>query len=510
MGNSRRLRKIVMILSRLAAEEAGRTVRRRDGGAVRDRADEARSRARAARRALEDLGPLYIKVGQMLSTRPDMVSAAMIEEFQKLHDRVAPSPFAEFEPVLAGELGSDWAAGFRHIDTDTPIGTASLAQVYRAVLADGTPVAVKIQRQGVREVMRADMALLTRFARFAGRRATRLNAVIDFEAMLGVLFDAMHPELDFVVEARNMGTARRAAAGFKHIAVPEVLRATPRVLIQTLAPGCSIRDADAAAFTVQQRTDIGRDLLAFMYRGYFLDGWFHADPHPGNIFVHPGSPAYLIDWGMVGRVDRSLGTHILRVLLSLAQNDGTALAQAWIELGDATPWAQVGAFCADMVALVPKVAAASLEDLDFGLTLTSVLERSTKRGIRTSPMIAVLGKSFANIEGSIRCLSPELSLLDVFETELLQIVQGHVKKFASGPQAVHSLLEGIDHGTRTPQYLRGIVRDLAEHRLTVNVARPHGLPSAPTLLSGASHRLRDAALLTLAVLWWRSRAERKR
>ncbi|MFJ4965321.1 ABC1 kinase family protein [Streptomyces sp. NPDC088729] len=439
----------------------------------------------------------------MLSTRPDMVSQAMVEEFQKLHDRVEPRPFAHFEPVLAAELGRDWGTRFHRVDTDRPIGTASLAQVYGAVLADGTPVAVKIQRPGVRAVMEADMALLKKLARFAGRRAPRLNAVIDFEAMLGVLFDAMRPELDFVLEARNMRTAGKTAAGFKHVTVPDVLTATPRVLIQTLAPGCSIRDADPAAFTLQQRTDIGRDLLAFMYRGYFLDGWFHADPHPGNIFVHPGEPAHVIDWGMVGRMDRSLSTHILRVLLSVAQNDGTALAQAWIELGEATPWAEVSAFSADMVALVPKVAAASLEDLDFGLTLTSVLERSTRRGIRTSPMIAVLGKSFANIEGAIRHLSPELSLLDVFEAELLHIVQGHIGKFVSGPQAFHTLIEGIENGTRTSQHVRSIIRDLAEHRLTLNVARPQGPPAAWAPFGGASQRLRDAALLTLVVLWWR-------
>jgi ubiquinone biosynthesis protein len=500
MGNSRRAGEIMKTLGRLAAEEAGRAVP--GAGKGRHRAEEARSRARAARRALEELGPLYIKVGQMLSTRPDMVSAAMVEEFQKLHDHVAPGPFAEFEPVLAGDLGPGWASGFREIDTEKPIGTASLAQVYRAVLADGTPAAVKVQRPGIREVMEADMALLNRLAHLVARRAPRLNAVIDFEAMLGVLFDAMRPELDFVLEARNMERARTAAAGFEHIAVPEVLQATPRVLVQTLAPGCSIREADPAAFTVEQRMDIGRDLLAFMYRGYFLEGWFHADPHPGNIFVHPGSPAHLIDWGMVGRIDRSLSTHLLRVLLSVAQNDGTALAQAWIELGESTPWAQVNAFCADMVALVPKVASASLEDLDFGLTLTAILERSTKRGIKTSPMIAVLGKSFANIEGSIRCLSPELALLDAFESELLPIVTGHVRKFASGPQAVHALLEGIDAFTRTPQHVRGIIRDLAEHKMTVPVAQPQG-PLARAPLAGVSHRLRDAALLTLVLLWWR-------
>ncbi|MGW6286425.1 ABC1 kinase family protein [Streptomyces sp. NPDC055107] len=499
MSRGRRLRRIIAVLSGLVAGEAGRTAGRY--GVQRPAA--VQLRARAVRRALEDLGPLYIKVGQMLSTRPDMVSAAMVEELRKLHDRVEPRPFTDFEPVLAAELGGGWAAGFLSFDAQHPIGTASLAQVYQAVLADGTSVAVKVQRQGVREVMDADMALLNTLARCAARRAPRLNAVIDFEAMLAVLFDAMRPELDFVLEAANTKVARKAAAGFKHIAVPEVITATPRVLVQTLAPGCSIRDADPAAFTVQERADIGRDLLAFMYRGYFVDGWFHADPHPGNIFVHPGEPAHVIDWGMVGRMDRSLSTHILRVLVSVAQNDGTALAQAWIEMGEATPWAEVSGFSADMVALVPKVAAASLEDLDFGLTLTAVLQHSTRRGIRTSPMIAVLGKSFANIEGSIRHLSPELSLLDVFESELPHIVEGHIRKFVSGPQAFHTLIEGIEGAVRMSQQLRSIVRDLAEHRLTVNVTHPQGPPVPGAPPRGFSHRLRDAALLTMLILWWR-------
>ncbi|KRA42505.1 hypothetical protein ASD97_40030 [Streptomyces sp. Root63] len=197
MSRGRRLRRIIGVLSGLVAGEAGRTAGRYGG----QRPGSVQLRAGAVRRALEDLGPLYIKVGQMLSTRPDMVSAAMVEELQKLHDRVEPKPFADFEPVLAAELGGGWAAGFLSFDAQHPIGTASLAQLYRAVLADGTPVAVKVQRQEVREVMDADMALLNTLARCAARRAPRLNAVIDFEAMLAVLFDAMRPELDFVLEA---------------------------------------------------------------------------------------------------------------------------------------------------------------------------------------------------------------------------------------------------------------------------------------------------------------------
>ncbi|MEU4800570.1 AarF/ABC1/UbiB kinase family protein [Streptomyces sp. NPDC023327] len=304
---------------------------------------------------------------------------------------MSEEPFAVFEPVLAQDLGPCWAKNFRDIDTDRPLGAASLAQVYRATLADGTPVALKIQRPGVRPVIEADIKLFNRATRILGRQAPRFNAVIDTHAMFGVISDVVRPELDLVLEARNMREAREQVAGYKHLRVPAVLSATPRTLVQTLAPGCSIADARRADFTQREREGICRDLLSFMYRSYFLTRTFHADPHPGNVLVHPGEPAHLIDWGVVSRIDRPLSTSILLVVLSLAQNGGAATAKAWIEMGHATPWAEITGFIEDMAALVPQVVTATLEELNFGVTLTSVLQHSTRRGIKTSPMISVLG-----------------------------------------------------------------------------------------------------------------------
>ncbi|RSO07052.1 ATP/GTP-binding protein [Streptomyces sp. WAC 06783] len=444
----------------------------------------------------------------MLSTRPDLVSPAVIGELEKLHDQVSAAPFADFEPVLAGDLGPLWAAGFRDIDTDRPLGTASLAQVYRATLADGTPAALKIQRPGIRCLVEADMALLTKAARFAGRRSPRFNAVIDTNAMLGVVFDAMRPELDFVLEARNMHQAREHLADFKHLAVPAVISATPRVLVQSLAPGCSIADARPADFPLEERAGIGRDLLAFMYRSYFLTRTFHADPHPGNILVHPGEAAHLIDWGMVGRLDRPLSTSILLVLLSLAQNDGAAVAKAWIEMGHATPWAEVTAFVEDMAALVPQVATATLEELNFGVTLTAVLEHSTKRGIKTSPMISVLGKSFANLEGSIRNLCPELSLIDVFDDEFRHIAFKLVTEALSEKQAARAVLDLLLGSATAPQQARSILRDLSNRELTVQVNQ---LPMSQALekLPLARHKaLRDALAVLLVLTWIRRHRHR--
>lgn len=401
---------------------------------------------------------------------------------------------------MTQELGPRWRRQFRDIDTGTPLGTASLAQVYRAALADGRPVAVKIQRPGVRETVDGDMKLMRTLSRFAARRAPRFNEVIDVEAMLAVVFDAMRPELDFVMEARNMADAARAAAGFEHIAVPAVISATPRVLVQSLAPGTSVREADRDAFSVEDRVAIGRDLLAFMYRGYFVDRVFHADPHPGNVFVHPGEKATVIGWGMVGRIDRPTSTGILLLLLNLAMNDGPGTARAWIDMGSTTPWANTAAFAGDMAALVPQIATASLEELNFGVTLTALLQHSTRRGIRTSPMVSILGKSFANIEGPIRHLCPELSLIDVFSDELIGIVTDLVKEAFSPEQAVRTALEVISAGAVAPQQLRGVTRDLSNRDLSLRMSvTDSSRPSrSPALSLGSGELLLG---LTVLMLW---------
>ncbi|MBV9652356.1 MAG: AarF/ABC1/UbiB kinase family protein [Pseudonocardiales bacterium] len=459
MGLSR-LQFVAKVLGQLFADEVGRAVKSRRRPPV-DVEEHERQRARNVRLALERLGPFYIKVGQILSTRPDFIRPSLITELKKLHDQVSVAPFGDFEPVLAEELSPDWKLLFLDMQTQTPLGAASLAQAYRATLWDGTPAVVKIQRPGIKQIVQQDMALLRRAARLMAKAAPRFNAVIDVDAMLGVVFDAMEPELDFIAEARNMDQGRSSVQKFKHLSVPDVLLAMPRVLIQSLAPGVSIRDAHPAAFTVEERLAIGRDLLAYIYHGFFVDRYFHADPHPGNIFVYPGQKASLIDWGMVGRVDRRTSMLMVLILLTLGQNDGHGLSKAWIEMGRATPWADAGGFANDMSRLVPKILGASLADLNFGVTLTAVLKSATKRGVQTSPVISLLGKAFGNIEGSIRYLAPELSLVEVFEDELQAIMVDLLRELLSKQQAARTAMELILGSTAIIDQLRGLMRDLS-------------------------------------------------
>lgn len=500
-----RLRLVVKVLGSLVADEVGQATRlrrsaRRDEWSPAEAADASagaeQRRAKAVRHALESLGPFYVKLGQMLSTRPDMVPQSIRDELQNLHDEVDVQPFSAFEPQLARDLGPDWKLRFDDIDTVAPLGAASLAQVYRVTLPGGRPAVVKIQRPGIREGVLADMALMRRAARIVARVAPRFNEVIDIEAMLGSVFDAMEPELDFTGEARNMDEARENIRDFRTLEVPRVLHASPRVLVQSMAPGVSVRRLDRAHFTDDERMEIGRDLLRFMYHGYFVHRVFHADPHAGNVFAVPGGPATLIDWGMVGRLDRRTSLHLLPLFMTLAQNDGPGLAHHWAEMGRLTPWANMPGFTADMAAFVPKVSHLSLEDLNFGVSLTTVLAKATKRGIGSPPAVSLLGKSFANLDGSVRCLAPEITLPEVFQGEVPKILLALAREYLGRPQFARNSMELLLAAVTSPEQLRGVLGDLANRRFALHLHEPR----TPAAMGGQRPTRPSGGLLALGAL----------
>jgi ubiquinone biosynthesis protein len=297
---------------------------------------------------------------------------------------------------------------------------------------------------------------------------------MDIESMLGTVFQGMEPELDFTIEAQNMNDARILLSDYEHLAVPEVYHATERVLIQQMAPGASIRDVNRAEFSREQREAIGHDLLAMMLRGMVIDRMFHADPHPGNVFVAPGEPAYIIDWGMCGKIDRRMSLCFITVLLNLNRNDGEGVAKAWIEMGRATSRANVPAFINDMSSFVPTLQGASLETLDFGVALTSVLTYSSKRGIQTPPAISLMGKALANIEGSVRFLAPELEVMGVFEEEFQDIAFDLAREALSETTAAKLVIDGLQAATAGPEQLRSILRDVSNREVTMRVQQRSG------------------------------------
>ncbi|MFD8902169.1 ABC1 kinase family protein, partial [Streptomyces ardesiacus] len=418
--------------------------------------------------ALEQLGPLYVKIGQVLSTRPDFVPDYIREELALLTDQATVRPFATFVPTLEAELGAGWRDSFSSFETGQPLGAASLAQVYRATLRDGTPCVVKIQRPGSQGTVLGDMAVLRRVSRILGRLAPRFNEVVDTGATLDVIFRAMGDELDFTREAANMKDARKAAKAFKTVKVPKALIATPRVLVQSFADGQAAHRLKEDELSRKQRKRMAKEFVAYMLRGFFVDRVFHADPHPGNVLVSQGGKAHVIDWGMVGRIDRSTSSAMLGTMIGMAYNDGPALAQSWIQLGTPTPWSDIGGFTADIARFVPHITDASLAELNFGVALTSVLAYSSSRGIQTTPNVSIVGKAVANMEGTVRHIHPGLKLSDSIRDALQDILQDMVRDIGSPEQLAQYGLHALHALTHGPGQTTRMLSDVADRQLTLH------------------------------------------
>jgi ubiquinone biosynthesis protein len=454
-----RVLQVASVLGEMVAGEARlRWQRSRDQ--LDDPEDFERARARSIRETLERLGPLYIKVGQMLSTRPDLVSQTVIDALGDLHEQVMVRPFSEFEPVLERNLGSHWRYRFTEIDTDVPLGAASIAQVYRAVQNDGQEVVLKIQRPGVAASTRLDMEILAQAVKLAMKRAPNIAEIFQPEAMLEVVFTAMRPEIDFTAEAANMDEFRDMLEQFEHLRVPDVLDVTNEVLIMTKAPGVSIRECVLEDFSEKERELIGRDLCAMLFHGFLVDGLFHADPHPGNVFVAPGEPATVIDFGMVGRIDRRMALGYTRFMMATALNDGEAAGRAALEMGTLTSRANVPGFLSDMQRYIPTMANQSLQNMEFGSNFNDFLVFCTKRGIAVNPAIALFGKATANLEGSLRRLAPEILPFDVFRDSMGGILKDQAKQMVAEEEILRIANEAFFASRSIPEQVRYLAQSV--------------------------------------------------
>ena len=367
-------------------------------------------RAQRFRRALEELGPTFAKLGQILSTRPDLLPPAFVRELTALQDQVTPLTERQVVEVMERELRVPWEDVFASIEPH-PMAAGTIAQVHRAILVSGERVVVKVQRPNAQEEILADLGLLEQLAaKAAGRKA--FTEVIDVPAIIAHLSSSLRRELDFRHEAGNLERMRDVLAPFDRLAVPRVYAelTTARLLVMEEVQGIPVQDAPAG----EARRAAGRQMLEAYYQQVMADGFFHADPHPGNMMWADGT-VYLLDLGMVGEVNAELRRSLLLLLLAFWREDVGFLAELMVSLSAEPVDARFeeDAFRAELAEIVSRYRHLPLNELRLGPLLQQLTEMSVRHGVRLPAALALIGKAFGQMQLAAAELDPTLDPFSV-------------------------------------------------------------------------------------------------
>ena len=387
--------------------------------------DEAtRAEARHLRAAMEELGPTFAKLGQILSTRPDLLPPAFVEELAGLQDQVTPLTEREVVSVMEQELGVPWEDVFETIDAE-PLAAGTIAQVHRATLTGGERVVVKVQRPTAERDILGDLALLERFAEKTTNRPV-FRQVVDLPAIIQHLSESLRRELDFGQEAGNVERLRKVLAPFPRLDVPGLYGdlCSRRLLVMEEIQGVPIREAPES----DARKEAGRQLLESFYRQILSDGFFHADPHPGNLLWWKDT-IYFLDCGMVGELGPELREILTLLLMSCWQQDAEFLSEVLLMLAgdDQRGDIDLEGFTADLDSLLEAYRDSSLQDIQLGPILQAITEISLRHDVRLPSSLTLTAKALAQMQLATAELDPTLDPFSVAGSFMVRDIMARIR-----------------------------------------------------------------------------------
>lgn len=378
-----------------------------------------RQQAKRLRAALEELGPTFSKLGQVLSTRPDLLPGEYIEELTLLQSHVPPMSESEVVRVSEQELGVPWEDVFESIDPK-PLAAGTIAQVHRATLENGDRVVVKVQRPTARAEIEQDLALLEVFSQKVGNRPA-LNQVVNMEAVFKHLSASLHRELDFHQEIENIGRMQTVLGDYDHLAVPSVHQqlSTSRLLVMEEIQGIPIAEAPEGP----ERIEAARQLLESYYKQIMVDGFFHADPHPGNLMWWKNR-IYILDFGMVGAVDTDLREHLLLLLMALWKEDTVFLSDVTLMMTGSIDRSDldVPRFQGEIGEVMAKYRKASLAEMQIGPLLQEMSTIAFRHGVPLPASLTLAAKALAQVQLATADLDPKLNPYDVAGKFLMRVM----------------------------------------------------------------------------------------
>ncbi len=391
------------------------------------------------RMALEELGPTFIKLGQVLSTRPDLLPPAYVAELAKLQDTVPPAPWEPVRALLEAELGAPPEEVFATLSPE-PIAAASLAQVHAATLPDGSEVVVKIQRPNVEETVNVDLDILADGARLLQTR-TPLGELYDLPGIVEEFAATLRGELDFYREGHNADRFRANFADEPYLYIPKVYweYTTRRVLVMERIRGIKIDDIAALDAAGYDRYRIGLHAARMVIKEVLEDGFFHADPHPGNFFVMPGEVIGAMDFGMVGYLSRRTRTDLVRLYIAMVQLDEEAVVDQLVRMGAVGGAVDRIGLQHDIGRFLRKYAGLPLKAIRARDVMEEAMPIAFRYHLRLPSELWLLGKTLAMMEGVGLKLVPDFDMFAVSRP----YVQRFMREMASPRAWMPSLVRGM-------------------------------------------------------------------
>ena len=417
---------------------------------------------------LEALGPTFVKLGQILSTRADLLPPAYLDALARLQDQVEPFPYEDVERTIREELGVRVSHAFLEFDP-VPIAAASLGQVHRAVLRGGREVAVKVQRPGIREQIDKDISTFHEIATVVDRigAARHMDAARVVEEFKRTLIS----ELDYREEARNLVTIAHQLRDFQNIVVPLPVDdfTTARVLTMDYVAGTKITAVSRVEWTEVDGDSLAEDLFRAYLHQILIDGVFHADPHPGNVLLTPDKRIALIDLGMIGRISSALQEQLFRLILAIGEGRGDEAAEILISLGERHEEFDEAGMRRGIADLIGRFNRLTIRDMNVGRVMVEMARSASQHGLKLPPELALLGKTLLHLDEVGRVLDPEFDVYASLRANASSVMRRRMLKSATPANIFSAAMDVREFAERLPGRVNRILDALAANDLRFKV-----------------------------------------
>jgi ubiquinone biosynthesis protein len=483
--NLARVREIAHVAARYGF---GQLVGRSSARAAADAPKVPGTRGRRLRDMLDELGPTFVKFGQLLSTRPDIVPADIVDELRQLQDRARPESFANIRTVVEGELGLTIQQVFTEFD-ELPIAAASIGQVHRARLPSGDEVVVKVQRPDAERQINADIQLLYQLARMLKDRVGRLS-FIDLVGLVDEFSSSIRRELDYGVEAHNADTFRRNFGQDPHVDVPKVFwrYTTGRVLVMERVQGSSLAQLELEGWSEEDRRRLATRLAETWMQMVFVHGFFHADPHQANILIQGPDDIGLVDFGMVGALSQRDREAAVGLLIDVLDLNADGLPRRLRDLGLRYPRQREQELAEQLAVVLQRYSGQAMGEIDARAMLSEIFQTVYRLQLTLPTRWVMLDKTLATLAGVALQLSPEFNVFESARPYARRLMAERLRPDRVAERARHDLERGVRVAREFPLQVGELLSELTDGDFAVGI-HVDDLPQSAERIERAMNRL---------------------